>query len=694
MAETIKDGLRLASTDIPNANAEKREITQERYDLHENLTKQIADLNKKLLLTEQEKERYKREVDGVKELFAEELLITGAREMSIDEVKARYRGYRRKQEELEESRIVEHHRSVSEFYMAIRQNMQSYERRINETVKLFNVTMQKHAAAPIEQMSELGRQVGDISKEKQRNNERNMELVLIQKDKQINELMQSNGKLLARLHQLESIMESMRTDGNSKNSEDQYQFAVLKEQLEAQTSDNTSLNQRIRVLEVELVESKRIQKVQKQQLLRMLVPVYQPPLDTPSGSAPNRQEGHETSDPVDIVQQVSDPSVAESMSLTNSSTTTTEMNTPNTNAEHMKQHPQSIEMKAPTPSDYATCILQNNRLKQDLQEQATELSLIRNEYQLSEQTHSATKSELMSMRTMYENLEKKFNEMKQKGDNDERQLCSVLTNISEINTLHKEELEKLVQLTDSSNMDETKTTKMKELNYYSRQREHDIELCVYTKVVDFLMSRIRHLANEVNKVVIAINDSLTAGSSSMPAKIPVGYAHTSEFRNISSLLGGTVSEPTSTTPTHTPTPTGATNEHRMISSPVAQSSLSPSSANTLPFKQALPSTFPTVPSLFAGDTVVSNGFVLFTNMEYLKEVVVKFISFPRGSSERVHLYPVLKVLLSLTERDMKIIKGDIAYKPLSLIPLDKPLSNEGRFVDSDTLLNVFKATTK
>ena len=42
------------------------------------------------------------------------------------------------------------------------------------------------------------------------------------------------------------------------------------------------------------------------------------------------------------------------------------------------------------------------------------------------------------------------------------------------------------------------------------------------------------------------------------------------------------------------------------------------------------------------------------NMPYMREVVVKFISFPRGSSERTFLYPVMKSLFSLGEREMRV----------------------------------------
>ena len=45
------------------------------------------------------------------------------------------------------------------------------------------------------------------------------------------------------------------------------------------------------------------------------------------------------------------------------------------------------------------------------------------------------------------------------------------------------------------------------------------------------------------------------------------------------------------------------------------------------------------------------------NMPYLREVVVKFIGFPRGSSERACLLPVMKMLLSLGQREMKVGEG-------------------------------------
>lgn len=35
-------------------------------------------------------------------------------------------------------------------------------------------------------------------------------------------------------------------------------------------------------------------------------------------------------------------------------------------------------------------------------------------------------------------------------------------------------------------------------------------------------------------------------------------------------------------------------------------------------------------------------------------MTARFISFPRGSSERTFLYPVLKTLLSLGEREMRV----------------------------------------
>jgi len=68
--------------------------------------------------------------------------------MSISELKARFRGYRRREEETEEARLVEHNRNVSElftskffifvcfYYIAVRQNMKLYEKKINDAVAM------------------------------------------------------------------------------------------------------------------------------------------------------------------------------------------------------------------------------------------------------------------------------------------------------------------------------------------------------------------------------------------------------------------------------------------------------------------------------------------------------------------------------------------------------------------------------
>lgn len=66
--------------------------------------------------------------------------------MSISELKARFRGYRRREEELEEARFVEHNRSVSELFAsmfpffyyiaAVRQNMRLYEKKVNDAVTM------------------------------------------------------------------------------------------------------------------------------------------------------------------------------------------------------------------------------------------------------------------------------------------------------------------------------------------------------------------------------------------------------------------------------------------------------------------------------------------------------------------------------------------------------------------------------
>lgn len=64
--------------------------------------------------------------------------------MSLSEMKARFRGYRRRVEETEEARIVEHNRNVSELFTstddralsraAVQQNMRLYEKRVNDAV--------------------------------------------------------------------------------------------------------------------------------------------------------------------------------------------------------------------------------------------------------------------------------------------------------------------------------------------------------------------------------------------------------------------------------------------------------------------------------------------------------------------------------------------------------------------------------
>ena len=68
--------------------------------------------------------------------------------MSISELKARFRGYRRREEETEEARFVEHNRNVSELFtskiviavyfndIAVRQNMKLYEKKINDAVAM------------------------------------------------------------------------------------------------------------------------------------------------------------------------------------------------------------------------------------------------------------------------------------------------------------------------------------------------------------------------------------------------------------------------------------------------------------------------------------------------------------------------------------------------------------------------------
>ena len=65
-------------------------------------------------------------------------------QMSLKEMEARFRGYRRREEEREEARIMEHNRKVSDLFssrccgregqLAVRQNMKLYEKRLNDVV--------------------------------------------------------------------------------------------------------------------------------------------------------------------------------------------------------------------------------------------------------------------------------------------------------------------------------------------------------------------------------------------------------------------------------------------------------------------------------------------------------------------------------------------------------------------------------
>lgn len=64
--------------------------------------------------------------------------------MSLSEMKARFRGYRRREEERDEARIMEHNRTASELFtsgslrigscVAVKQNMRLYEKRISDVV--------------------------------------------------------------------------------------------------------------------------------------------------------------------------------------------------------------------------------------------------------------------------------------------------------------------------------------------------------------------------------------------------------------------------------------------------------------------------------------------------------------------------------------------------------------------------------
>ena len=89
-------------------------------------TLSFQELNKKLLASEQEKEQYLSDIQSIKQLLCQDMRIAYDEkvlsilvckvQMSISELKARFRGYRRREEEAEEARFVEHNRNVSELF--------------------------------------------------------------------------------------------------------------------------------------------------------------------------------------------------------------------------------------------------------------------------------------------------------------------------------------------------------------------------------------------------------------------------------------------------------------------------------------------------------------------------------------------------------------------------------------------------
>lgn len=84
------------------------------------------ELNKRLLAAEQDKKQYQSDIQSIKQLLCQEMRIpynenvlsfcTSNKQMSISELKARFRGFRRREEELEEAKLVEHNRNVSELF--------------------------------------------------------------------------------------------------------------------------------------------------------------------------------------------------------------------------------------------------------------------------------------------------------------------------------------------------------------------------------------------------------------------------------------------------------------------------------------------------------------------------------------------------------------------------------------------------
>ena len=88
---------------------------------------------------------------------------------------------------------------------------------------------------------------------------------------------------------------------------------------------------------------------------------------------------------------------------------------------------------------------------------------------------------------------------------------------------HREEIDKLIQTCQSESNPETLRDMLKEINYYSRQKEYNVMTVAYQKMEEYLMNRIRQLTNLINRSYTLISESLE-GQEQM--SIPEGMVTT------------------------------------------------------------------------------------------------------------------------------------------------------------------------
>ncbi|KNB44259.1 hypothetical protein JH06_5077 [Blastocystis sp. subtype 4] len=236
--------------------------------LSDSLSQQIhiQELNKKLLNLEQEKERYKVDLEGVKLFFAEELQITDDKSMSLSEMKARFRGYRRREEERDEARIMEHNRTASELFTTVKQNMRLYEKRISDVVSGL-IEEAKSEGGVSDRLQRIEEMLQGLTLQKEAHLSTNALVEDRDKDMQISELMESNKRLVERVHVLEEIQKAYRNDSGSVHEEEQIDLCTLQQELRQRDAEIERLQKR---LSSELGESERIRKQQHQQLLLIM----------------------------------------------------------------------------------------------------------------------------------------------------------------------------------------------------------------------------------------------------------------------------------------------------------------------------------------------------------------------------------------------------------------------------------------